>query len=113
MTAPFLPIPNESDPDLVDCYVSRVRFTEPSWVGFHWLYRRGGVASGPLIEDVGLGVLFDHDDPGRLTDWCMGSFHDGVWAITLESRLTVSPSLHCLACGRHGFIVEGRWRDCG
>lgn len=25
-------------------------------------------------------------------------------------RLTVSPSIHCLSCGFHGFLTDGRWQ---
>src|SRR5690348_736682 len=32
------------------------------------------------------------------------------WTCVSEQPLTLSPSLNCNACGRHGFIENGRWR---
>lgn len=31
------------------------------------------------------------------------------WVIEQRNPLTLSPSIHCLECGCHGFIREGRW----
>jgi hypothetical protein len=42
----------------------------------------------------------------RRWDWL--ALDDG-WTLVNESPLTVSPSLLCRCCGRHGFIREGQW----
>ena len=33
------------------------------------------------------------------------------WRLECEDPLTVSPSLLCTRCGRHGFIRQGRWEE--
>lgn len=34
------------------------------------------------------------------------------WTIVTTEPLTVTPSVHCLDCGTHGFITDGIWRSC-
>lgn len=53
--------------------------------------------------------------------WCTGSFawrnpdlayfpdNTVTWTLHSWEPLTVSPSLLCLDCQRHGFIREGKW----
>lgn len=31
------------------------------------------------------------------------------WTVTQKEPLTVTPSIHCLGCGTHGFITNGEW----
>lgn len=35
------------------------------------------------------------------------------WAMThdTQGRLTLSPSIICPNCGKHGWVVDGAWRD--
>ncbi|MCW2632077.1 MAG: hypothetical protein JWR88_1039 [Pseudonocardia sp.] len=33
----------------------------------------------------------------------------GTWRVVQAEPLTVSPSIHCLGCGTHGFIRDGQW----
>lgn len=32
-----------------------------------------------------------------------------MWDVVQEEPLTLSPSISCTSCSRHGFIREGRW----
>jgi len=34
-----------------------------------------------------------------------------VWTVEQAEPLTLAPSILCGACGRHGFIRQGRWVD--
>lgn len=107
-------IPN---PDgTIDCFVSpAIDGDAPTWL---WLHRRGGLPSGPAPDSVGFELAFGDDGPA---DWCIGSFSTRLWTVTGEHpTMTVSPSLLCgmvgrpdSGCGRHGFIREGQWQDCG
>lgn len=38
-----------------------------------------------------------------------GPFSAAAWEIHSEQPLTISPSLLCTACQRHGFIRDGKW----
>lgn len=31
------------------------------------------------------------------------------WQLVQADPLTVTPSIHCLRCGTHGFITDGKW----
>lgn len=31
------------------------------------------------------------------------------WHVLSRDPLTISPSIHCLVCGLHGFITNGAW----
>lgn len=31
------------------------------------------------------------------------------WTLVQEDPITLTPSLHCNACGDHGFITNGKW----
>ncbi len=33
----------------------------------------------------------------------------GTWRVVQAEPLTVVPSIHCTACGTHGWITDGRW----
>lgn len=33
----------------------------------------------------------------------------GTWRVVQAEPLTVTPSIHCLACGTHGWITNGEW----
>ena len=37
------------------------------------------------------------------------AYMDQGWTVVSESPLTLSPSLLCLFCGRHGHIRDGKW----
>lgn len=60
------------------------------------------------------GMTFAHRKPSG--EQCDGggwlyfdhAFRDG-WKLEVIEPLTVSPSLHCTRCGRHGFVREGKW----
>ena len=32
-----------------------------------------------------------------------------TWTIVQAEPLSVTPSIHCLECGTHGFITDGKW----
>lgn len=49
------------------------------------------------------GVAFDSDAARDL--WPRGVF----WKLESRDPLTISPSIHCLNCGLHGFVRDGRW----
>jgi hypothetical protein len=34
---------------------------------------------------------------------------DHSWELVSDDPVTLSPSLHCRACGDHGFITGGKW----
>lgn len=38
---------------------------------------------------------------------------NGPWTVTFddEDRMTATPSIHCTACGTHGWIRHGEWFD--
>lgn len=38
-----------------------------------------------------------------------GPFSAAAWLLETPSPLTISPSLLCTACKRHGFIRDGKW----
>lgn len=46
-------------------------------------------------------------EPEHRTD-LMPSGADG-WHVQQADPLTVTPSIHCTACGTHGFITDGQW----
>jgi hypothetical protein len=49
------------------------------------------------------GVLFDLDGVREM-------FPDrALWQVVSFEPLTITPSLLCRRCGRHGFITAGRW----
>lgn len=64
-------------------------------------------ASGPT------GALFCHRKPDG--SWCIGGFQwaapDGPnWQLVSMQPFHVEPSIHCLSCGEHGFIRDGKWQ---
>ena len=79
-----------------------------------------GVSWSKAVTSEGewIGILKWHvckDPDGRLTaggvnfenapDWVTGP----RWHVIKEEPLTISPSVHCVTCGLHGFIQEGQW----
>lgn len=70
-----------------------------------------------------IGAIIDHKTPAGAD--CAGSVQwaDSVWQrqhpestvnrarwqLERLEPLTISPSVHCLACGDHGFIRDGKW----
>ena len=60
------------------------------------------------------GALFCHRDKRNLDEWCIGGFQwrgtsGPNWELVSLSPLHVEPSVHCLSCGEHGFIRDGKW----
>jgi hypothetical protein len=39
--------------------------------------------------------------------WADGN--EGKWTIVQAKPLTLSPSILCTTCGRHGYIRDGKW----
>lgn len=72
-------------------------FTEPGHDGPAGLLWRHGCTADPRgPESGGDSVPFSPPWP------------DG-WTVEQREPLTISPSVLCRACGRHGFIRGGRW----
>ena len=55
--------------------------------------------------------------------WCLseggGAIHfnreSGInsgWDLVTLEPLTITPSLQCLNCPSHGFITDGKWKEC-
>ncbi|WP_045194761.1 hypothetical protein [Rhodococcus sp. B7740] len=57
----------------------------------------------PDFEGWANGRTGESDTPG--TGWTHTNTDN-------PERLTVSPSILCVTCGFHGFLVEGRWEPC-
>lgn len=65
--------------------------------------------------EVGIFVMHRHPD-GKL---CMGTVTFDIpeaaglervrWTLVARDPLTLSPSIHQVECGLHGFITEGKW----
>jgi hypothetical protein len=56
------------------------------------------------------GVAYYHDCGGtERAGWIPLDGSASAWTLLSPRPLTVAPSLLCRACGRHGFIREGRW----
>lgn len=57
------------------------------------------------------GALLPHRKPDG--DWCVGGFDwrgpGPNWTLVSMDPLHVEPSIHCLSCGEHGFIRDGKW----
>jgi hypothetical protein len=61
------------------------------------------------------GMLFEHPRPDNEQP-CAGALDfephgrpGQQWSVTSWEPLTLSPSIHCRACGRHGYIRNGCW----
>lgn len=69
-------------------------------------------ADAPDVERAGLILTCPHGD-GGITFTLEGhpTFGDPErgWKVESWDPLTLSPSIHRLECGCHGFIREGRW----
>lgn len=81
----------------------------------------GDIGDGVIVElryvdGVLHGIEWQHPDPHRPSQRCNGlawvslkpMWSDG-WDLLSLDPLTLSPSLLCQRCGRHGFIRDGRW----
>jgi hypothetical protein len=78
-------------------------------------------ATLPDIERCGMSFEHRRPDSG---DSCGGflTFDSKVarvvfpdharWKVESWQPLTLSPSVLCRTCGRHGYVIAGRWRDC-
>lgn len=68
-------------------------------------------------ETVLSGASFWHRRPDGI--WCLGSFQwriwsgstrqEPVWQLVSMDPFHVEPSIHCHACGAHGWIRDGKW----
>ncbi len=63
--------------------------------GYIWHHRRPGRQFGPMCEG-----------------WVNPSTHQITYA-TMETPPTITPSLDCSICGRHGFVTDGKWIESG
>lgn len=70
--------------------------------------RYAGIAD---IEKAMLLITCPHGDGGIHVDvpGVKEVFGDHVWHVESWDPLTISPSIHRLECGCHGFIREGKW----
>jgi hypothetical protein len=61
------------------------------------------------LQQVANGYLFIHQAPDG--SCCIGGITtgEGGWTIEQVAPLTLSPSVHCLHCGTHGFVRDGKW----
>jgi len=58
------------------------------------------------------GMMWDHTRPDTGVRCLAGSwipFSAGHWTLESVEPLTLSPSLLCTRCGRHGFVRGGKW----
>lgn len=74
--------------------------------GLRWHTEQG--AEGPT------GALFVHRDKRDPQNWCLGgvewrSSTGPNWTLVSMQPFHIEPSVHCLACGDHGFIRDGKW----
>ena len=71
-------------------------YAEPGWgnvAWWHWCSRTSTSGEAAGWVPCGLGK---HDVTGSVAG----------------ADLTVSPSVLCLECGKHGFLTNMQWRDC-
>lgn len=60
-------------------------------------------------------ALFCHRDKRNPDEWCIGGFQwrspnpAANWTLVSLSPLHVEPSIHCLTCGEHGWVRDGKW----
>lgn len=45
------------------------------------------------------------------TAWSRGFVDIATWKVEQRDPLTLTPSIACRACGSHGFIESGKWRN--
>jgi hypothetical protein len=74
-----------------------------------------------LYDDAGNWIGIDHYHPNSRGGWCGGCalfdlpevrerYHpSNTWHVESRDPLTLSPSLLCQACGRHGYVRGGVW----
>lgn len=61
------------------------------------------------------GALFVHRDKRNPSEVCIGGFqwngggNGPDWTLVSMQPLHVEPSIHCITCGEHGWIREGKW----
>lgn len=60
------------------------------------------------------GLIWYHTRPdtGKPCSGCLSwdEADEKHWTLVHREPLTLSPSLRCDACGRHGWIEQGRWK---
>jgi len=60
------------------------------------------------------GLIWDHTRPdnGQPCCGCLSWDPEDAnhWTLIAREPLTLSPSLNCTACKRHGWIENGKWR---
>lgn len=79
---------------------------------------RGYTMSEDGVSGEIVGVNIWHVRPSG-DGWCLSTVpfaskgaNDGRgWDVTSTNPLSLSPSVLCRACGRHGWLVDGEWVD--
>lgn len=64
------------------------------------------------VDEDGVHFWWDHDclAHGQVyRDTTRMPHSGGTWHIVQHEPLTVQPSINCLGCGTHGFILNGEW----
>jgi len=59
------------------------------------------------------GYIWGHSRPDNFGPPCEGWVNPSVHKITYATEdqpATITPSLHCARCSRHGWVVDGQWR---
>jgi hypothetical protein len=82
-----------------DVWIVRLHDAAGTWIGIDHYHRHptsGRWCGGCAMFDV-----------PAITRYALRS----VWRVESHDPLTVSPSLLCGLCGRHGFIRSGRWEE--
>lgn len=59
------------------------------------------------------GMTFEHTTPSGVAceagSWIRFGVGEHAWSLECVDPLTISPSLLCTRCGRHGFVRFGKW----
>ena len=84
------------------------RGLNPQYAHLADVERAGMSFSHPRPDDLSrCGGFVTFDLPGTREVFAGGAF----WRVESWEPLTLSPSLLCRACGRHGFIRGGLWAE--
>ncbi len=84
--------PEEFDLDIGHDHYLAYQYRDGQPVGaLVWHPHHGRIVAGGVHwVDVGAGPVWDAQHVG-------------------EPNITISPSIHCMDCGDHGFVREGKW----
>lgn len=95
------------------------RYHDAPWQPIPDGYERGTLPDSAVIPDAylhGTMLIFVHHcsftEGIRKTELPQGTAYR-QWRVaqTPEGELTVHPSIHCKACGLHGYFTAGSWSD--